>query len=93
MKTWQVLGYGEGFVRGERVLGFELSGLVFAEGPNEAFKKAIALAKREWPEISQADKEGFPRPVINADEVDEVTGQLIIDGERVELFWDDQADN
>lgn len=92
MKTWQILGRGEGFVRSESVLGFELSGFVLADGLNEAFEKAITLAKREWPEISQAEKEELPRAVISADEVVEVTGGLIVGEERVELFWDEQAD-
>lgn len=92
MKTWQVLGRGEGFVHGESVLGFELSGLVTADGPNEAFEKAIALAKREWPEISQAENKEFSGPVINAEEVVEVTGLMTVEEERVELLWDDQAD-
>ena len=89
MKTWQVLGRGEGFVHGESVLGFELSGFVLANDPNEAFEKAITLAKREWPEISQAEKEEFPRPVINVDEVVQVTGDLIVGEDRIELFWDE----
>lgn len=93
MKTWQVLGYGEGFLHAKRIVGFELSGFVFAEDANEAFEKAIALAKRDWPEISQAEKVDFPRPVINADEIVEVTGRLTVDEERVELIWDDQAGN
>lgn len=92
MKTWQILGRGEGFARGDRVLGFELSGFVLAAGPSEAFEKAIALARREWPEISQTEKGKFPRQVINVDEVVEVTGPLIVDEERVELFWDELSD-
>jgi len=92
MKTWQVLGRGEGFVHGKSTLGFELSGFVLADDPNEAFEKAITIAKREWPEISQAEKKEFPRPVINADEVVEVTGLRFVDEERVELFWDAQSD-
>ncbi|MBB6187640.1 hypothetical protein [Rhodanobacter sp. MP7CTX1] len=60
MKIWQVPGQGEGFVRGGKTLGFELSGLVSADGPNEAFEKAISLAEREWPDICQAETKGIP---------------------------------
>lgn len=91
MKTWQILGRGEGFIRGERVVGFELSGFVLANGPDEAFEKAITIAKRDWAEISQAEKEGFPRPVINADEVVEVTGGLIVREDQVDLIWEEQT--
>ncbi|MGO4505350.1 hypothetical protein [Dyella sp. 2YAF14] len=91
MKTRQVIGRGEGFVRGESILGFELSGFVLADGPDDAFAKAVTLAKRKWPEISQVEKDKFPRPVINADEVAEVTSGLVIGEDRVELFWDEQA--
>ena len=91
MKIWHVLGRGEGFVHDGTVLGFELSGFVSADGPNQAFEKAISLAKGEWPEISQAEKSGFPKAVINADEVGEVTGRLNVDLDRIELFWDERA--
>jgi hypothetical protein len=87
MKIWQVLGRGEGFIRGGKTLGFELSGFVSADGPNEAFEKAISLAEREWPEISQAETQAIPRAVINADEVEDVTGRLTVEVDRVELSW------
>jgi hypothetical protein len=87
MKIWQVLGRGEGFIRGGKTLGFELSGFVSADGPNEAFEKAISLAEREWPEISQAETQAIPRAVINADEVQDVTGRLTVEVDRVELSW------
>ncbi|GLQ98800.1 hypothetical protein [Dyella mobilis] len=92
MKTWQVLGRGDGFVHGESVLGFDLSGFVVAKSPYEALEKAIAIAKRDWREISQAEKKEFPRPVINAEEVVDVTGRLIIEEDRIELYWDEPAD-
>jgi len=42
MKKWQVLAHGERFVRGGSIMGFELSGFVAAEGPDEAFLKRLA---------------------------------------------------
>ena len=86
MKIWQVLGRGEGFIRDGRLLGFELSGFVSADGPNEAFEKAIFLASHQWPEIVQSDKEGL---VINADEVINVTWRLTAEIDGIELFWDE----
>jgi NADPH-dependent glutamate synthase beta subunit-like oxidoreductase len=88
MKLWQVLGRGEGFIRDGRIQGFELSGVVAAVDPNEAFEKAILLAKSEWPEISQSERKGSPRAVINASEVEDVTARLTVDVDRIELRWD-----
>ncbi|WP_266160738.1 hypothetical protein [Dyella silvatica] len=91
MKIWQVLGRGEGFVRDGRLSGFELNGVVSADGPNEAFEKAISLAKLEWPELAQSDEKRLPWAVINADEVEDITARLSVDVDMIELFWDEQA--
>jgi hypothetical protein len=90
MKCWQILGFGEGFLRADKVVGFELSGFVFADTLDESFARAISLAKLDHPELAQADKIDFPRPVINAEEIYDVTGRLNVDEEGVEVIWDDQ---
>jgi hypothetical protein len=48
---WQVLVFGERFVREGALMGFELSGFVWADDPNLAFSKAVMLAKSQYPEI------------------------------------------
>lgn len=90
MKMWQILGYGKGFLRANRETGFSLDGFVYAESANEAFDRAIALAKREWPEIAQVEQGDLPRPVINADEIDEFKNEVDGVEEGVELIWDEQ---
>lgn len=88
MKMWQILGYGKGFLRANRETGFSLDGFVYAESANEAFDRAIALAKREWPEIAQVEQVDLPRPVINAGEIVEVKEEVNGVEEGVELLWD-----
>lgn len=90
MKMWQILGYGEGFLTANREAGFCLDGFVYADSANEAFERAIALAKRKWPEIAQAEQVDLPRPVINADEIVEVKDEVNGVEEGVELLWDEQ---
>lgn len=90
MKVWQILAYGKGFLRANREAGFCLEGFVYADSSNEAFDRAIALAKRDWPEIAQAEQGDFPRPVINADEIDEFKSEVYGVEEGVELIWDEQ---
>jgi hypothetical protein len=89
MKMWQILGYGEGFLRANKELGFCLDGLVYADSAKDAFDRAIALANRNWPEISQAENADPPRPVINAEEIVEVKGEPNGLEEGVEVFWDE----
>jgi hypothetical protein len=84
---WEISAYGERFLRTDKELGFCLSGFVYA---NNAFLRAIALARQDSPEISQAERVDFPRPVINAEEIHEVTGELNGVEEGVDLFWDEQ---
>ncbi len=93
MRKWEISAYGEGFLRADKELGFFLSGFVYADNANNAFLRAVALAKQDWPEISQAEKVGFPRPVINAEEINEVTGELSGVQEGVHLFWDEQEES
>lgn len=88
MKTWQVQASGEEFVRGGVKDSFELCGFVQAEGPDEAFQKALIIAKRMHPEIAHIDKQGWPKPVINADEIEDATGLRGIKIDIVEIYWD-----
>ena len=93
MRIWEISAYGEGFLRANKELGFCMNGFVYADDANNAFLRAIALAKRHWPEISQAEKIGFPRPVINAEEIHEVKGELSGVEEGVDLLWDEQEES
>lgn len=70
-----------------------LDGFVYADHAQEALDAAITLAEREWPETSQADEVDLPRPVINAEEIVEVKGELNGAEEGVELFWDGQENS
>jgi hypothetical protein len=93
MGRWEISACGEGFLRADKELGFFLNGFVCAGNANKAFLRVVALAKQDCPEISQAEKVGFPRPVINAEEIHEVTGELSDAQEGVNLFWDEQEEN
>jgi hypothetical protein len=87
MKNWQVLAHGERFVRGGSIMGFELSGFVTAEGPDEAFLKAVSLARVQHPELKQAESPSFPKPVINVEEVQECSMAPASELDRVEVHW------
>ncbi|WP_367346949.1 hypothetical protein [Stenotrophomonas bentonitica] len=76
MRMWEISAYGERFLRADKELGFCLNGFVYADNANNALLRAIALARQDWPEISQAERVDFPRPVINAEEMHVVTGEL-----------------
>ena len=89
-KVWQVLGTGEGFVRNGVRAGFDLSGFVYASNPNTAWTRAIEIARARWPEIAQTDATDFPRPVVNADEIEDASrldlGLAEID--HVVIIWE-----
>ena len=88
MKIWQVWLFGEGFhVRGMK-FNCEISGVVEAESADAAAKKACGIATRTHPELSQAAG-SFPRPVINANEIQEWSGThpQSIEVDQVELHW------
>ncbi|HEY4081746.1 MAG TPA: hypothetical protein VGM81_13725 [Burkholderiaceae bacterium] len=86
MKLWQVLIIGEGFRLADETRRFELTGIVEAVGANDAFSKACELAMRVHPELAQATGP-FPRPVINADEIQEIQRRDDIEVDTVELEW------
>lgn len=85
MKTWQVLAIGEGFDRLGIKMSFELSGLINAPDPDNAFSKAVEIAKADFPEIKQANVIGFPRPMINSEEIQEVSSNIETD--KIEIHW------
>ena len=87
IKRWQVLGFGEGFYRSGAKVGFELSGFIIAADPDEAFLKAVSIAKRDFPEIAQADANEFPKPVINAEEIQEAGQPSNGETDSIEVHW------
>ncbi len=90
MNVWQVQIEGEGFAHGKVEMSFALSGNVFAENPDQAFSKAVALAKIENPELAQAERKypvGVRHPVINVQEIIEINSPSNTVVEKIELVW------
>jgi hypothetical protein len=87
IKIWSVTICGEGFLRQNSNMGFELSGYIKATDPNEALLKAIKLAKQEYFEISQLEKEVNPKPVINAEEIQEFADAPQDEVDKIEIYW------
>ena len=87
MNTWQVLARGEGFRRNGSAMRFELSGFVSAPDPNAAFAKAVHIAKKDFVEIGQAEQPGFPRAVINAEEIQEYSGTPVYELDKIKILW------
>lgn len=86
MSLWQVAAVGWGFMKDGLQHDCELSGLVRANNPDEAFSKVCSIATQYSPEFQQATGP-FPRPVINADEIQEVSETEHIGADQVELYW------
>lgn len=72
MKTWQVLLIGEGFTVNGALCNCEISGFVNSETVERAVEKAGSIARQNHPELAQASGP-FPRPVINAEDVVELS--------------------
>lgn len=87
MNIWRVLARGEGFHRNGSAMSFELSGLVSAEDPNAAFAKAVHIAKKDFAEIGQAEQPGFPRAVINAEEIQAYFDMPACELDKIEILW------
>ncbi len=87
MRIWQVQLQGEGFRRNERTESFELSGFVYAPTAEDAFHAAIDLAKRQHPELAQANHPPGPGAVINAEEIQEFPSCPPPQVGTVELHW------
>jgi hypothetical protein len=86
MSAWQVAAAGWGFMKDGVRQDCELSGLVRANNPDEAFSKVCNIALQDHPELLQATGP-FPRPVINADEIQEVPDSQLAGADQVELYW------
>ena len=86
MGTWQVAAVGWDFMKDGVQHDCELSGLVRANNPGEAFSKVCSIAIQDHPEPQQATGP-FPRLVINADEIQEVCETQLIGADQVEVFW------
>ena len=86
MGTWQVAAVGWDFMKDGVQHDCELAGLVRANNPGEAFSKVCSIAMQDHPELQQATGP-FPRPGINADEIQEVCETQLIGADQVEVFW------
>ena len=87
MKIWQVAAQGEGFQRNGSNAAFELSGFILAATADEAFTKAVHIAKQQFVELGQAGYSDHPRAVINADEIEEFSGVPSSGIDQVEIHW------
>lgn len=87
MGIWQIQIWGEGFVLDGEEASFELDGIVKAANVSGAFDMAVALAKQQYPELSQAEHSPGPGPVINAEEIQELSEAPESQIDKVELFW------
>lgn len=86
MRVWQVLSIGAGFIRDSIEQGCEIAGFVRADSPDDAFSKACKIAMKLHPELLQATGP-FPRPVINAEEIEEIFQAEGMGIEKVEVYW------
>lgn len=86
MSVWQVTAVGWGFMKDGVQQDCELLGFVRANNPDEAFSKVCNIAIQNHPELLQATGT-FPRPVINADEIQEVPETQFSGPDQVELYW------
>lgn len=87
MKVWSVQIRGEGFLRQNSRMSFELSGFIEAADPNDAFTKAVSLGKKQYPELNQAEKQESPRPAINGEEIVEFVNAPRSEINKVEIHW------
>ena len=86
MIVWRVVAVGCGFKKDGVQHDCELSGLVRADNINDAFSKTCNIAMQNHPELLQSSG-SFPRPTINAEEIQEVPEALLVGADRVELHW------
>jgi hypothetical protein len=86
MRVWQVSAVGWGFMKTGNEQDCEIVGFVRAADPDDAFSKACAIATVLAPELLQAAGT-FPRPVINAEEIQEVPEMEGLDIDKVEVYW------
>jgi hypothetical protein len=86
MGVWQVSAVGWGFMKGGTKQDCEITGLVRADDPDDAFSRACAIAKILDPELLQAVGP-FPRPVINAEEIQELPCTEGVDIDKVQVCW------
>src|SRR5215472_13471686 len=91
-KVWQVQGFGEYFLRRGRRSNVEVSGFVRAEGPDDAWRRVIEMARDAYPEISQIDDQSIPRAVLNCDEIEDASALDLAPEQidRIEVYWDDR---
>nr|WP_315212597.1 hypothetical protein [uncultured Duganella sp.] len=86
MSVWQVSAVGWGFAKSGKEPHCEIAGFVCADDHDETFSKACAIAKVIAPELLQAVGP-FPRPVINAEQIQEVPETEGLEISKVEVYW------
>ena len=86
-KFWTVTIFGSGFLRQNNRMGFELGGIVEAADPSDAVSVAVSLATQRYPELDQAKTGSIPRPVINAEEIEEFEDAPPSEINKVDVIW------
>jgi hypothetical protein len=87
MGLWSVLAVGQGFLRPEGTVSFELYGVVSACDSGSALSKAIDLATRQWPEIAQGNQASDSGAVIHAEGINEVALVPGMEVDVVDVSW------
>lgn len=89
MSVWQVLGFGEGFVRSGKVESFELSGFVRASSACDAASRALSIARHQVTELTQMNDEAQRWPLINWNEIQEADALALSPEQldKLELHW------
>lgn len=86
MGVWKVSAVGWSFMKSGKERDCEIAGFVRADDPGDAFSRACSIASIFAPELLQAAGP-FPRPVINAEEIQELASSEGIDIDKVEVYW------
>jgi hypothetical protein len=88
MGIYQVQIWGDGFFRQGKKCSFELGGIIEASTVEEAFARAVNLAKRAHPDLAQADHAPSQGgAVINVDEIEEFPNAPKSTIGKIELHW------
>lgn len=87
MRLWSVLAVGQGFLRPEGTASFELYGVVSAVDSDAALSKAIDLAKRHWPEITQGHSTTDSEAAIHPEAISEVALVAGMEVDVVDVSW------
>ena len=91
MKVWSVSFRGENFKTtiGDRSGTFGFDGHTFVEAtdPNTAFEAALDKFRQAYPDFIVASKPVLGGPIVNPEEINEITGDATISLDTPELDW------